>query len=72
MFVKIVRRRADEALLSQSQQLLMLAGEPAALFQVEECGDEVELSRVVGERRLRQPPRCGPWRRELLCGASRQ
>ncbi len=65
MFVRIARHEADQALVSHSKQLLLLLGEREGLFQVDGTGDAVELSRVVGERRLRAAPRCGPWRREL-------
>jgi hypothetical protein len=68
MFVRIIRNDAAEALVTGSKQLLLLPGEPGAVFLVEGEGELVEVSRVVGERRVRRPPRCGPWRRELDCG----
>jgi hypothetical protein len=71
MFVKIVRQAPGETLVSESRQLLFMQGEAAGLFQIDAVGDTAEISRVVGERRLRAPPRCGPWRRELMSGLSR-
>ena len=68
MFVRIIRNDAAEALITASEQLLLLPGEPGAVFQLEGGGEVVEISRVVGERRLRQAPRFGPRRRELGFG----
>ena len=65
MIFRLIRQDADEALLSASRELLLLPGERAALFEVDQEGEAMSLRRLIGERRLRGPARCGSLRREI-------
>ena len=65
MYVTITRENPERPLVSNSERLLLLPGERSVTIHVEELGSLVEVTRVAAERRLRAPPRCGVYRREI-------